>query len=514
MQFRMFKVEYKENRGNCAIALDPIRAGYCILETHPEMSVPLCVKYMIPRVTDGDNKKNEYKNINVCFYCFEKFNKGVYCSYCKYVVYCSDSCLERGWKIHRDECEILRSNIFDKYCPSATMRLVINSYLNHFNFFEYCGEVSELPSAEYDKFKYQAYITAVALMGRKKKIFHNMHTNDNIMKGVIERFIKVSKNTLKMMDKELEPVGLAVYRKPVNFFNHSCVSNCVTIFKNRKIIIRAIYDIYPGEELTISYVDVGFDRKTRLAICADQYFFTCSCRLCKENIPSECHNIFNNEFLCSNTEKCRKVINNMESVVIAELEHKNNGNNINKDDFKVYPILKRNQDNVWKCMLCKGIVLDNTIKNVVDKERETAKETALLESLFNEKYNYDSKTMLQSLNKIKSKIEHLSNYYHHARYSLQKMRSKILYIAIQLQEFKIAYNIASQYVKSIEVSYGKLSPIYGYYVFLTGKLALFLDMKTEGLNLIHKAKKIIVKTHGVISPIYKDLEKFLYTQKF
>ncbi|SCP04941.1 histone-lysine N-methyltransferase, putative [Plasmodium ovale] len=511
----MYKIEQKENRGKCVVAVSQMRAGYCIVESHPEIFIPLCVKYMTPRIIDAANKKNNYRTINICFYCFEKFNKCIYCPNCKYVVYCSEICLERAWKLHREECEIFKSNIFDRYCPSITMRLVINCYLNHFNFYDYCGSISELTKEKYENLKYPAYIVAVALMSRKKKIFNSFDDNESILKNIIEKFVKISKNTLQIIDNELEPAGLAFYKKPVPYFNHSCLSNCITIFKNQKLFIRTLIDIYPGEELTISYIDIAFDRNTRMSICMDQYFFSCTCKLCKVNIASECHNIFNTEFVCTNSENCKKFLNYMEIILISELERKSCY--LNKNNFKSYPILRKSNEkneHVWKCMLCKAEVHDNTIKNLMEKEKETVKETVYLETLFSEKYTYDNKSVLQSLNKIKSKIDYLSNFYHHARYSIQKMRAKILYISIQLQEFKLAYNIANQYLKSIEVSYGKFSPIYGYYIFLTGKLALFLDLKSEGLNLIHKAKKNIIKTYGPDSPIYKDLEKFLYTNKY
>ncbi|CAD2095748.1 histone-lysine N-methyltransferase, putative [Plasmodium vinckei lentum] len=511
----MYKIEYKEDKGKCVIATSQIRSGYCIADSHPEIAIPLCVKFMTPRVVDPATKKNNYKIINICFYCFEKVNKCTYCPNCKYVAYCSDNCLERAWKFHREECDIFKSNIFDKYCPTITMRLVINCYLNHINFYDYSGTINDLTKEKYDNLKYPAYIVAVALMSKKKKIFSNFEDNKSILKNVIEKFIKVSKNTLQIIDNELEPCGLGFYKKPIPYFNHSCLSNCVTIFKNQRLYIRTLMDIYPGEELTISYLDIAFDRNTRLAICADQYFFTCTCKLCKVNIASECHNIFNNDFICTYSENCKKFINYMEIVLMSELERKISY--LNKSHFKTFPILKKStekNETIWKCMLCKNETNDSVIKGLIEKEKETIKEVEYLDTLFAEKYSYDNKIVLQSLNKIKSKIDDLTEFYHHSKYSLQKMRAKILYVSIQLQDFKLAYSIATQYLKSIEVSYGKYSPIYGYYIFLTGKLALFLDLKSAGLNLIHKAKKNIIKTYGPESPIYKDLEKFLYTNKY
>lgn len=52
----MFKIEYKEDRGKCVVAVNQIRAGYCLVESHPEIFIPLCVKYMAPRIIDRSNK--------------------------------------------------------------------------------------------------------------------------------------------------------------------------------------------------------------------------------------------------------------------------------------------------------------------------------------------------------------------------------------------------------------------------------------------------------------------------
>ncbi|VWU52557.1 histone-lysine N-methyltransferase, putative, partial [Hepatocystis sp. ex Piliocolobus tephrosceles] len=210
-----------------------------------------------------------------------------------------------------------------------------------------------------------------------------------------------------------------------------------------------------------------------------------------------------------------KIVNYMEICLISKLERKTS--HVQEGSFKRYPIFKKSSDkieNVWKCMLCKKKIQENVIKNVIEKEKETVKDAKQLATIFHEKYPHDNKSVLQAVNKIKSKIDYLATFYHHTRFSLQKMRAKIIYVAIQLQEFKLAYNIVNQYLKSIEITYGKYSPIYGYYIFLAGKLALFLDLKTEGLGLIYRAKKNIIKTYGHDSTIYKDLEKFIYTSKY
>lgn len=47
-------------------------------------------------------------------------------------------------------------------------------------------------------------------------------------------------------------VGLGLYIQSMAFMNHSCVPNCVYIFKGPKVECRVIRDIQPGEEVRVS----------------------------------------------------------------------------------------------------------------------------------------------------------------------------------------------------------------------------------------------------------------------
>ncbi|KAF9437727.1 hypothetical protein BGZ76_011436 [Entomortierella beljakovae] len=76
-------------------------------------------------------------------------------------------------------------------------------------------------------------------------------------------------------------VGLALYVQCIPFMNHSCVPNCLYTFKGSRIECRAIRDIQPGEELTISYIDQIDVTKVRQKQLMERYQFTCECPLCK-----------------------------------------------------------------------------------------------------------------------------------------------------------------------------------------------------------------------------------------
>ncbi|KAG0342313.1 SET and MYND domain-containing protein 3 [Podila horticola] len=75
-------------------------------------------------------------------------------------------------------------------------------------------------------------------------------------------------------------VGLGLYIQSMAFMNHSCVPNCVYIFKGPKVECRVIRDIQPGEEMTISYIDQIGITKERQRQLKEQYRFVCECPLC------------------------------------------------------------------------------------------------------------------------------------------------------------------------------------------------------------------------------------------
>ncbi|KAF9378401.1 SET and MYND domain-containing protein 3 [Podila verticillata] len=76
-------------------------------------------------------------------------------------------------------------------------------------------------------------------------------------------------------------VALGLYIQSMAFMNHSCVPNCVYIFKGPKVECRVIRDIQPGEEMTISYIDQIGTTKERQRQLKEQYHFVCECPLCR-----------------------------------------------------------------------------------------------------------------------------------------------------------------------------------------------------------------------------------------
>ncbi|RXK36514.1 hypothetical protein M231_06236 [Tremella mesenterica] len=65
----------------------------------------------------------------------------------------------------------------------------------------------------------------------------------------------------------------------VSMMNHSCLPNTVHVAWGDVAVVRALYDMSAGTELTISYFSRDQPYETRAAK-AKQYLFTCDCNLC------------------------------------------------------------------------------------------------------------------------------------------------------------------------------------------------------------------------------------------
>lgn len=76
-------------------------------------------------------------------------------------------------------------------------------------------------------------------------------------------------------------IGAGVFGA-TSFVNHSCEHNCNRVFVGNRMIISAKQDIYPDEEITITY---GPSRERlayaeRQKMILERYFFKCACKAC------------------------------------------------------------------------------------------------------------------------------------------------------------------------------------------------------------------------------------------
>jgi SET and MYND domain-containing protein len=103
----------------------------------------------------------------------------------------------------------------------------------------------------------------------------------------VSAFARLACNGFTLCDSDLRPIGVSLYPS-VSMLNHSCSPNCAVQFEcgvgkpgaKVGITVRAIREIRPGEQLTISYVGLAQNSSGRRRELHTQYFFSCSCPRC------------------------------------------------------------------------------------------------------------------------------------------------------------------------------------------------------------------------------------------
>ncbi|KAK1793096.1 hypothetical protein P4O66_011496 [Electrophorus voltai] len=90
---------------------------------------------------------------------------------------------------------------------------------------------------------------------------------------------QVTCNCFSISDGELQDIGVGLYPS-MSLLNHDCQPNCVMVFVGKILQLRAIRNIQPHEELTISYTDVLAPGQERQAHLQQQYHFLCQCQRC------------------------------------------------------------------------------------------------------------------------------------------------------------------------------------------------------------------------------------------
>ena len=82
---------------------------------------------------------------------------------------------------------------------------------------------------------------------------------------------------------DLSDMGVALYSAP-SLLNHSCRPNTLPLFNGRDLLIKAVRDIDPGEQLFITYTETLQLLSERQTELQKGYNFTCACERCLEDI--------------------------------------------------------------------------------------------------------------------------------------------------------------------------------------------------------------------------------------
>ncbi|XP_062379810.1 histone-lysine N-methyltransferase SMYD3 [Sardina pilchardus] len=254
-------------KGNGLRAVHKIKAGELLYRASP---LACCV-----------SKKHL---ATACHNCFTRAESLLRCSRCKTARYCNATCQKEAWSKHKGECRRLK-NLHPRIPPDSVCLAarILSSMLS----------ISHRASEElYTLQEHQSHLTdmpeekQMGLMQLCSALQLFIQANDQSADpfpapdlDLLNLLGQVTCNCFTISDGELQEVGVGLYPS-MSLLNHDCQPNCVMMFEGKTLYLRAITDIQPQEELTISYTDAMAPSVERRSQLEEQYHFHCQCQRC------------------------------------------------------------------------------------------------------------------------------------------------------------------------------------------------------------------------------------------
>ncbi|XP_049910519.1 histone-lysine N-methyltransferase SMYD3 isoform X1 [Epinephelus moara] len=226
---------------------------------------------------------------DVCHHCFTRRETLLRCSQCKMARYCNTTCQKQAWSGHKRECKCLQSLL--PRVPTDSVRLAARLIF---------ALLSPLKSSSEELYTLEEHESHLSSMPEQKKqglcqlaAMLEMYLQQEIpdlatevtstlppsCREPLSLIAKVTCNCFTISDGELQEIGVGLYPS-LSLLNHDCRPNCVMVFVGTKLQLRAVQDINPEDELTISYIETLSLKEDRQRQLEDQYLFTCHCQHC------------------------------------------------------------------------------------------------------------------------------------------------------------------------------------------------------------------------------------------
>ncbi|KAI6139859.1 hypothetical protein EDD17DRAFT_335437 [Pisolithus thermaeus] len=225
------------------------------------------------------------------------------CSGCRKVWYCTPTCQNGDWPIHKSECAAVQN--WSTEAPSEKVSVPSDAV-------RCLGRILWQVKR---KGTGSIWAKEIQAMQSNRKLIHpsavegHTHLAQSIVRylgasspteledygimstadlvDVISRFII---NTIALTTPSLTPIGVAV-SPLVALINHSCAPNVVVVFPRSKkdsgneplVKVVALRNIAPGEEILMSYVDTTLPKSLRQNALTETYNFQCCCKACIES---------------------------------------------------------------------------------------------------------------------------------------------------------------------------------------------------------------------------------------
>lgn len=266
----MFSVkEIDATKGRGCIANERIPAGTLIVKASPAAFV---VKSALRR--------------QICHRCLqsasslnqESFQR---CARCKVACYCSRACQAADWRSGGHQAECARLVAIAPKVPTETVFLASRILTLRETSPSTFAEIEKLccsPKRDGDIDSAQRYMAMSVMtadfLGSER--LRALSGSGELLVGLLS---KLETNAFNICNGDLQPIGIGVYPS-ASLFNHSCRPNACTVFEGTMLCISAIRDIAPGEEIVISYIDLGAPLKHRRSELQKGFGFVCACERC------------------------------------------------------------------------------------------------------------------------------------------------------------------------------------------------------------------------------------------
>ncbi|XP_030580200.1 histone-lysine N-methyltransferase SMYD3 isoform X1 [Archocentrus centrarchus] len=266
-------------KGNGLRATGRIRRGELVISAEP---LACCVSNKLAR--------------EVCHHCFTRGESLLRCSQCKMARYCNTSCQKQAWSGHKRECKCLQSLL--PRLPTDSVRLAArlvfallspskSSSEELYTLDEHESHLSSMSEQKKQGLSQLASMLELYLQQEVPDLVQEMESAlPPSCREPLSLIAKVTCNCFTISDGELQEIGAGLYPS-LSLLNHDCRPNCVMVFERTKLQLRAVRDINPEEELTISYIETLSLTEDRQRQLEEQYHFTCHCQRCDSRDKDE-----------------------------------------------------------------------------------------------------------------------------------------------------------------------------------------------------------------------------------
>ncbi|KAG9268984.1 histone-lysine N-methyltransferase SMYD3-like [Astyanax mexicanus] len=227
---------------------------------------------------------------SACHNCVRTGEKLLRCSQCKIARYCSVRCQKESWAEHKTECRCLK-RVHPRIPPDSVrltariiFRLVSDPQADAAELYSLSEHQSHLEDMSDDQRAGLSDLCRVLDMYLGEE---NANPALPTHLTPINLLARVTCNCFSISNGELQDIGVGLYPS-MSLLNHDCRPNCVMVFLGKRLQLRAVRNIQPTEELTISYTEVLVPRVERRTQLQQQYHFQCQCQRCTtENTDAE-----------------------------------------------------------------------------------------------------------------------------------------------------------------------------------------------------------------------------------